>query len=184
MLADVTQHIEEAQIAQPIEIVDAPSGGRTRLEVQHTLEDAALGLHIGFHFVPAEERTFVVATGRVTNETGAAAYQGQRPVPRALPMSEQHQRNQVAVRETRRRRIEAAVSDARRGGEMLVELDLRGPLIQQAAPAELGQEIEGGFRHGSSRVARRIASTRLSVTTQSIGWSCGSVGTSSTHWKS
>ncbi len=60
-------------------------------------------------------------------------------MPRALPMHEKLDRDQVPDRQRVGRRIEAAVADATRRREVRLEGLLGGALIQKPAPRDLGK---------------------------------------------
>lgn len=157
MLADVTQEVDGGQRCGPVQVVDHHSGVRP-VEVQEGLDLALDALH------PPGDDLFGVEDAlrrrlRVTDESGGAADQGQRPVSGPLEATDREDLHEVADMQARRGGVEAAVQghrvatliDASALPAQRVEV---GALRDEAAP---GQLVEDVLCHGapSSRQSGR-----------------------------
>ena len=71
VLAHVTEHLDEAQLPEPVEVVHHHGTGRAVIEVQNAREDRLLRLDVRLHALHRLELTFLVLSGWVADEPGA-----------------------------------------------------------------------------------------------------------------
>ena len=113
--------------------------GTRAIEVEQSLEDATLPGDVRVDLLAREQRALAILARRVADHPGPATDENDRAMSRALPVHEKLDRDEVPDRERVGRRIEAAVADATRRREVILECLLGGALVKEPAPRDLGR---------------------------------------------
>ena len=88
-----------------------------------------------------EQIPLLALAAGVADHAGGAADQGDRPMPGLLKAAQHHQRHQAAHVQAVGRGIEAAVERAAFAGQPLGQIGLVGRLVNQPAPAKVGEDV-------------------------------------------
>ncbi len=150
VLAHVAQQADRGHPGGPVQVVDHARRVRA-LEVEEPRDLAAQALD------PAGHRLGVVehALGgglRVADQTGGAADQAEREVPRLLDPAHGEDLDQVAEVQAGRRRVEAAIERDRAVRERLAQCVLVGGQGDQPTPPQLVDDVRHG--HASPSIGR------------------------------
>ena len=109
MAADVAQELQVVDAAQPVGVVEHQRVGRAAAVSQIVGEDLLERGDVLLDRLDRHELARLVLEGGVADHAGAAAHQGDRPVPRLLQPVEQHDLDQRAGMQARGRRVEADI---------------------------------------------------------------------------
>ena len=141
MRADLLQHLDIAQFAEPVLIIDHDRIGRSVAERQQAFEDGANPSDIVRDGLVGQHLAALVAPRGIADPRGPAAHQHNRLVARLLQPPEHHDLDQAADMQRGRGCVEADIArdDLRRGE--LVEAFGVGKLVDVAALIENAQEI-------------------------------------------
>ena len=160
MAAIVAQEVDIFEIIEPVAVVDHDGIGLAGAECQELREYGLDAVEIRVdHFVGQQGARFV-AKARVADPRCAAAHQCDRLVAGLLQPAQQHDLDQAAGVEARRRRIEADIARQQPFQQTLIEACIVGGLVDEPADGKLAQEV--GLEAGHGRLGFRIClETRL-----------------------
>ena len=144
MPPDISEEVERAKLAEPVEVVQHHRGVRHPLEAEERAELLPEPLRVGQDLVPILERPFRSLAAGVPNEAGACPQEDDGSVPGPLEVNEPHDRDEVSDLERRGRGVEPRVDGVHLGGERLLRPLRR--VVEEAPPAELVEGRAGG--HG------------------------------------
>jgi hypothetical protein len=141
MPADLAQEVDIVELQQPVGIVDHQRVGGAVAIAQHLGEDLPDAGDVGFDGLDREELSRLVLEGGIAHHRGAAAHQGDRPVPGLLHPVEHHDLDERAGMERGGGGVEADIAadrPRRRGG--VEPLGIRD-LMDEAALVEDVEEV-------------------------------------------
>ena len=176
--ADLAQKIHIVEVQQPVAVID--HDGLAFAEIQEAGElllDAADVFADGF---AAHHLAHVALAAGIADHGGAAAAQGDRPVPGALQMRHGHDGDVVAHMQAVRRGVKAHVEGHGLALQRLVEVVLKGDLRDETALLEHVQYVHKssflslwGPNGAVSPDGRRRARAACPCPRESAGgWSC------------
>src|SRR6185437_14635999 len=126
-----------AQFGEPFGVVEQPGGVRAA-EIEKALQLRANFRGVLADRVTVRQRPLRTLAARVTDQSGTASGERDRPMPVLLEPHEEHDDEQAPDMQAGRRGVEADVSRNRPAGQELG--GAFGMLIQQTAPPQLIQE--------------------------------------------
>jgi len=139
VLARVAQELHQAQLRQPVGVVDDARGVGGGVEVEEAFELGANAIQVVVDLLEAQELAFLRPAARVADHARAAAGDGNRAVAEALQARERHQWQQRPDVQARRGRVEADIA-----GHLLAREDVAhalGALVNHPPPLELAVHV-------------------------------------------
>jgi hypothetical protein len=145
-----------AQFRQPFVIVEHDGIGRAVAEGQEFLEDALDAGDVLGDPRFGQQGALGVLEGGVAHLGRAAAHQDDGLVPGLLQTAQQHDLDQVADVQRRRRGVKADIAGDDPAGRRLVQLGRMGDLMDIAPRLHGAEEVgfENVFGHGGGSVSR------------------------------
>ena len=142
VLADVAQELEQADPAQPVEVIDHVTGPARSLVVgEEVLDLSREPAGVLRQLVRRQQVALAALARRIPDHPGRAAHQGEQPVSVPSHVAHRHERHQITGMKTGGRGVEPGV-DCQRVGEHLAET-LRGGLLNEPAPGQLFERAHG-----------------------------------------
>ena len=135
MLPDVSQKVDEGQVAQPVVVVAHAGRVRLHVEIQEVRELALNRFRVRGCQLLGEQLALGGLSGRIADQSGAPADQGDRRMARTLRVHQPHDWDEIAEVQARRRRVEADVYGPRSLREVVG--NALGGVLQKVAGAKL-----------------------------------------------
>ena len=139
--AVVAQELQVAQLRQPLVVIQHDGVGRAVAESQEFLEHAFDAGDVLGDLLFGQQGALGVLERRIADLGRAAAHQDDRLVPGLLQTTQQHDLDQVADMQRRRRRVEPDIARDHAGRRRLVQFDRVGDLVDIAARLHQTQEV-------------------------------------------
>lgn len=137
VLAHVAEEVEQGERPGPVVVVHQRPLGDHVDKATHLIPD---GRHVGRERRLIEQRSLVVASGRVSDASGRTTHQHQRPMTGTGKTGQQHQLLQVAGVQGRRRGVKAAIQGDRPLGQAMSQSIQVRAVADQAAGGEVVQQ--------------------------------------------
>ena len=141
------QHLDIADLPQPIVVVDHHRIGRPIAKYQEPLERGADRGDVGLDRRVVQHLANLVLAGGIADPRGPATHQDDRLVPRLLQPAQQHDRHQIADMQRRRRRIEPHIGRHHLPPRQRIEPAGIGDLMNIAALVEQLEQGGGVLAH-------------------------------------
>jgi hypothetical protein len=134
VLADVAQEVDQAELPQPVEVVDDPHG-RAFAGLEESRQLRRELPRVRAHLLGVEQLPLAGLAGRIADHPGGAPHQRDDLVAVTAQVRHRHERHQRPRVQAGGRGVEPGVDDGRRG-EQLREIG-GGGLLDQTSPAQL-----------------------------------------------
>jgi hypothetical protein len=158
VLADVPKEFDVSHAAEPVSVV-RQDGAAARFEVEEAADLLPDRCDVLGKLLDRKQVPLFALPGRITHHPRRPAGDDDRTMAGLLEATQRHEADEAADVQGGGRRIEAAVQGDRTLAQARRERVLAGPLMCEAAPAEVVEEVHEAAASYQRDVARQ--STRL-----------------------